>query len=71
MPSTPIQAQLNGESRELPAGTTVAALLQSLGLPADRVAVECNRKILKQPHWDSTEIQDGWTLEIVTFVGGG
>ncbi len=71
MSTVPIYAQLNGERREITPGTTIETLLRSLQLPEDRVAVECNRKILKRHSWASTQIEDGWTLEIVTFVGGG
>lgn len=62
---------LNGEGHEVPVGTSVATLLERLGLPADRVAVEVNREIVRQPFRKATTIDAGVSIEIVEFVGGG
>ena len=62
---------LNGEGHEVPVGTSVAALLERLGLPADRVAVELNREIVRQPLREAATIDQGASIEIVEFVGGG
>jgi thiamine biosynthesis protein ThiS len=62
---------LNGESRRVPAGLTVLGLLQYLELSPERVAVELNRTIVRQPAWNSTGIDSGARIEIVQFVGGG
>ena len=66
-----IEIRLNGEVREVPAGLTVAALLEFLKLPADRVAVERNLAIVSRHEWDETLIETGDRLEVVHFVGGG
>lgn len=71
MPTITVPLLLNGERREIPAGTSIQGLLEMLRLPADRVAVECNRAIVKKEQWAATCIEAGWALEIVTFVGGG
>lgn len=63
--------QMNGEQREVPAGLTLADLLELLELPADRVAVELNREVVKRSAWSATPIQEGDQLEIVQMVGGG
>jgi thiazole synthase len=62
---------LNGEVREVPGNLTLAALLDWLKLPADRVAVERNREIAARATWAETIIQPGDRLEVVHFVGGG
>ena len=62
---------INGETRPIAPGMTVAALLRELELPEDRVAVELNGEILRRPKWSATEPPDGARLEIVHFVGGG
>jgi sulfur carrier protein len=62
---------VNGESREIPAGTTVAGLIQQLGLGDRRVAVERNREVVPRAHHADTALADGDHLELVTFVGGG
>ena len=62
---------LNGETRELRAGTTVEELVRDLGMVPDRVAIEYNLRILKKRHWGTTALSHGDRLEIVHFVGGG
>ncbi|HTC94255.1 MAG TPA: sulfur carrier protein ThiS [Terriglobales bacterium] len=64
---------INGESREFPepALTLSALILERLGMKADRVAVELNRRIASRGEWESTFVKDGDCLEIVHFVGGG
>jgi len=67
----PITITLNGETREVPAGLSVAALLGHLGLRADRVAIERNGEILPHARWSDTPVQPGDRFEIVHLVGGG
>ena len=62
---------INGESREIPDGLTVSALVEHLGLAAGRVAVERNREILPRDRWSGTQVGPGDVFEIVHFVGGG
>lgn len=62
---------INGEPREFPEGLTLAALVQHLGMKADRVAVELNLEIVPRAGWEQTQLKDGDKLEIVHFVGGG
>jgi thiamine biosynthesis protein ThiS len=61
---------INGESRAVSA-ETLSALVEHLGMRADRVAVELNRDIVPRDRWTETLLRDGDTLEIVHFVGGG
>lgn len=63
--------QLNGESCELAAPLTVAALLAHLDVDARRVAVELNLVVLKRAAFETTMVQPGDVMEIVNFVGGG
>ncbi|MFZ3218309.1 MAG: sulfur carrier protein ThiS [Candidatus Acidiferrales bacterium] len=62
---------INGERREVPEGIAVPALLDHLGMPGDRVAIERNLNILPRADWHETQVQPGDTFEIVHFVGGG
>jgi sulfur carrier protein len=66
-----IEIVINGESRSTPEGQTVLGLLHQLQLDPARVAVELDRRILKQPSWSGTTLSPGAQLEIVQFVGGG
>lgn len=62
---------VNGERQQVREGTRLAALLETLGLARDRVAVERNREIVRRPDWETLELSPEDRLEIVQFVGGG
>jgi thiamine biosynthesis protein ThiS len=62
---------INGERREIPDGLNVTALLEHIGMPAERVAIERNLDILPRARWLETRIQPNDSFEIVHFVGGG
>ena len=63
--------QINGENRELGDDLLLSALIEQMGMKADRVAVERNGEIVPRGRWTETTLQDGDRLEIVHFVGGG
>ena len=69
--SAGIQIVVNGETRAVPEGLGVPALLSHLGLPPERVAIERNREILPRSQWMATTVQPGDRYEIVHLVGGG
>jgi len=71
MTQATIEITLNGETRQVAAGRTVAGLLADLGLHPRLVVVEHNREILDRARYESTEVRAGDTLELVHFVGGG
>lgn len=63
---------VNGETREVPRGTTLAELLRKLDLDPRMIVVEHNREILRdRSAFDSLELEEGDSLELVHFVGGG
>jgi thiamine biosynthesis protein ThiS len=69
-----MKLHINGEEREfddVPASFTLAALVERLGMKADRVAVELNRDIVPRTAWAETTLHNGDRLEVVHFVGGG
>ena len=66
-----MQLQINGQSRELPEGLTVASLLVLLKVKAPRVAVEVNAEVVVKARHAQTALKPGDEIEIVTFVGGG
>jgi len=66
-----IRIVVNGDVRQVPQGLTLESLLDWLGVERNRVAVELNRQIVRQPEWPGTAICEGSELEIVQFVGGG
>jgi thiamine biosynthesis protein ThiS len=62
---------LNGDQRSLTLGTSVAALVQDIGLDPAKVAVERNLEIVPRSTLANVMLMDGDVLEIVHFVGGG
>jgi sulfur carrier protein len=69
--SASIDVVINGQPRLVPPGTTVAGLIEALGLGGKPVAVERNREVVPRAQHASTILVAGDRLEVVTFVGGG
>lgn len=66
-----IQIHLNGKDRDVPRGQSVQDLLLSLDLRPELVVVERNREILERARYGEVPVEEGDTLELVHFVGGG
>jgi sulfur carrier protein len=62
---------VNGEPREVPAGTSVRSLLGLLGLEGRRVAVAVNRSVVPRSAYDSQRLTAGDRVEVLEAVGGG
>lgn len=62
---------VNGNQTDIRESSTISDLITQLGLKAERVAVELNKKIVRRGEWDATTISEGDRLEVVHFVGGG
>ena len=62
---------VNGETLSVPAGTSVADLLERLGVATPRVAVERNRDIVPKASYRDTALVEGDVFEVVELVGGG
>ena len=63
--------RVNGEHRRVPGGSTVAEMVNSLGLDPLRVAVERNLEVVPRGSLTQVSVEDGDDYEIVHFVGGG
>ena len=66
-----MRVTVNGATRDLPAGTTLPALLADLGLGTGWVVVERNGTALLRSEAEATTLEDGDVLEIVRAVAGG
>ena len=62
---------LNGEHKTLEAGTTLAQLIEQLGLTGKRLAVEINREIIPKSEHPSCVLKEHDQIEIVHAIGGG
>lgn len=69
-----IQIQLNGNSAEVAAETTVAGVLQDMGLdPSDPkgIAVALNDEVVPKSDWTATSLAAGDRIEVITARQGG
>ncbi len=66
-----MQITINGEQREVPAGTTAEALLELLGMQGQRLAMEVNREIVPRSGYASFVLPENGEVEIVRAIGGG
>jgi sulfur carrier protein len=66
-----IQIQINGEPRDIDAGTTLTTFVATLGQDPRGIAIERNREIVPKSGWDDCVLSDRDRLEVVVFVGGG
>ncbi|HSQ23819.1 MAG TPA: sulfur carrier protein ThiS [Pyrinomonadaceae bacterium] len=66
-----MRIQVNGESQDLPDGSSLEDLVEKLSLPPVRIAIELNRNVARRDEWATTILTEGDRIEIVHFVGGG
>lgn len=71
MTTTPMRITVNGQTREAPAGTTLAQLIELVGLSGQPCAAEVNRAVVPKREHAEHALRDGDTVELVTLVGGG
>ncbi len=53
------------------AGKTISEFLAATDYDPKRIAVERNGDIVFKSQYEDTVLEDGDTLEVVSFVGGG
>lgn len=62
--------KVNGEELDI-AGRTLAEYLAGTDYDLKRIAVERNGDIVFKADYGATVLEDGDSLEVVSFVGGG
>jgi sulfur carrier protein len=64
---------VNGEARDLPAGTTVGGLLEALDVPGGErgVAIAIDAEVVPRGEWETTELDDGARVEVLRAIQGG
>ncbi len=62
--------KVNGECFDI-AGMTIAQYIEQSNFDKTRIAVEINEVFIPKTKFSETLLQDGDSLEIVRFVGGG
>lgn len=66
-----MQIILNGSPREITPGMTLSQLVETLGPDPRGIAIERNLEIVPKSQHPNVVLEDGDTLEVVRFVGGG
>lgn len=62
---------VNGAAHDVAAGTTVAGLIDALGLSRKRIAVEVDGVVVPRSSHATHELAEGVRVEIVHAIGGG
>ncbi len=62
---------VNGEVRECAEDTTLALLINDLGIKVKVMAAAVNMNVVKKDDWESYVLQDDDKIELLHFVGGG
>ncbi|HET6884561.1 MAG TPA: sulfur carrier protein ThiS [Pirellulales bacterium] len=66
-----MQIVVNGATREVANGLTIARLLEELNVETKHVAVEVNLQLVPRGRHAEHALSPGDRLEVVTLVGGG
>ncbi len=68
-----MNATVNGEARVLPAGATVASVVELLDVAPDArgIAVAVDGEVVARSQWDATALRDGSIVEVLAAIGGG
>ena len=66
-----MQVTINGKPEDVPAGITLLKLMEARQLDPDRVVAELNREIVPGERFVDTALNDGDSLELLQFGGGG
>ncbi|GAA0277091.1 sulfur carrier protein ThiS [Streptomyces polychromogenes] len=62
---------VNGEPREVAAGTTLDAVVATLTTAPSGVAAALNETVVPRGQWSLTSVGDGDRVEVLTAVQGG
>ena len=62
---------INGKSQQLNSMKNLSDIVSTFCKQSKHVLTELNGAIVPSDQWTRTDLQDGDTLELVTFVGGG
>ncbi|WP_406266544.1 sulfur carrier protein ThiS [Streptomyces sp. NBC_00191] len=66
-----MNVSVNGEARELAAGTTLDTLVGALTTAPSGVAAAVNEAVVPRSQWSGTLLGDGDRVEVLTAVQGG
>ncbi|MBW6509861.1 MAG: sulfur carrier protein ThiS [Desulfuromonadales bacterium] len=62
---------VNGNEKQVKDHTSIATLLELVGVNPEQVVAEHKGTIVSPQHYHGTFLNDGDTIELIQFVGGG
>ncbi|MFJ6567028.1 sulfur carrier protein ThiS [Streptomyces sp. NPDC091292] len=69
--SASVSVSVNGEARDVPAGTTLDVLVATVAPAPSGVAAALNETVVPRARWSATTLADGDRVEVLTAVQGG
>ncbi|MDJ0807127.1 MAG: sulfur carrier protein ThiS [Gammaproteobacteria bacterium] len=66
-----MQIYVNGEEKQIPEATDMAALIELMQLTGQRIAVEINEELVPRSTFNDHRLQENDRVEIIQAVGGG
>ncbi|MFJ6795734.1 sulfur carrier protein ThiS [Streptomyces sp. NPDC091268] len=66
-----VRVSVNGEPRQLAAGTTLDAVVAALTTAPSGVAAALNETVVPRGQWPATAVGEGDRVEVLTAVQGG
>jgi sulfur carrier protein len=66
-----VNVTVNGQPREVPAGTTLAELVATVTSQGNGVAAAVNGEVVPRRRWPDTPVGERDRVEVVTAVQGG
>lgn len=62
---------LNGTNFSIKEGCSLSSLIEDLKLDIKKIAIEKDLQIIHPQNFETTILEEGSSLEIVHFIGGG
>jgi len=62
---------VNGEEKTFEDSTTLAGIIEKLGISDKVMAAAVNMEVVKKDNWSSFVPKEGDKIELLHFVGGG
>ncbi len=62
---------VNGNEQQMTDHTNIAALLEMVGVNPEQVVTEHNGDIISPERYGAIHLNEGDTIELIQFVGGG
>jgi len=66
-----LEIELNGAPYMLPGAASLHALVETLGLSGQAVALAVNRRVVPREHWRTTLLRPQDRVDVVRAIGGG